>query len=45
MTRQEERLPNKSIEILVSSIDEIDAMLEIIIRALKDWASGMSPYQ
>jgi hypothetical protein len=45
MTQVEERLPDKGIEMLVSSIDEVDQMLEIMTRALKDWAVGMSPYQ
>jgi len=45
ISQQEERLPDKGIEMLVSSIDEVDTMLEIITKALRDWVSGMSPYQ
>jgi uncharacterized protein YbaP (TraB family) len=45
MTQQEERLPDKGIEILVSSIEDVDEMLRIMTRALKDWVAGISPYQ
>jgi hypothetical protein len=45
MTQKEEILPDKEIEMLVSSIEEVDQILEIMTRALKDWAVGMSPYQ
>jgi hypothetical protein len=44
MTQSEERLPDKGIEMLVSSIEEVDEGLSVMIRALEDWSKGISPY-
>jgi hypothetical protein len=45
VSRQEERLPDKGIELLVSSIEEIDQMLFVMTKALEDWSLGISPYR
>lgn len=44
VSRQEERLPDKGIELLVSSIEEVDQMLLVMTRSLEDWSKGISPY-
>jgi hypothetical protein len=45
ITQSEERLPGQEIELLVSSFDEVYEMRTIIIKALTDWISGLSPYK
>jgi hypothetical protein len=44
MNQKEERLPGKGLDLLVSSAEEVDDMLRVIERSLKDWISGVSKY-
>lgn len=40
ISQQEERLPGKEIGLLISSIEEVDAMVQLITRTLTDWIAG-----
>lgn len=39
--QREEKLPGKKIDLLISSIEEVDELLERMRKAIADWMAGL----
>jgi hypothetical protein len=40
IARKEVRLPGKQIDLLIGTIGEVDELLKVLNKAIKDWISG-----
>lgn len=41
ITQTREKLPGKSLELLVSNINEVDDMIKVMEISLRDWVNGL----